>query len=534
MSNFYTDEPIDWMSPDMSDGNGMYMPEGTDSIHNWEYLEPEPEDDAGSWQSGYGVADSVDTPEKIRQLLELIHRQPWEITRAKSFYEQALFMADYSDDAEIVTYMNYFPTYRDMTVAQMRSYFTIRKMWRQGKFPEVSLSYIFVYIYEILMQTGVGSPEDGYEILRELQSAYSASEPKLARYLVPWLKDYVVYYNLQDRFREQFAVENDGDATAAVLADYAKADGKSLLEAVCSLSRYDIRRSTLFRKQPQKACDCTVAVLRAIIPRLEQAMHHHIETLCLGKKAKRQTAMFGNAVFYDPEPVKNAEIYVSPRHRYICRGGLWSKDEYIVNALHVRKSIGALLHEVDSQLRVVLGVKPLLKSGITDVPLREAIHAAVASWAEQERKEELERDAERRRVSIDFSKLGRIRSDAEVVQDKLLEGSDEAEEADKEESADDVGQINQLTPTGPVAQVRSGSRALSPETAFLRIFLSGGDWKQYLRDNHIPEGVMVENINSKAMDDIGDIVLDDDGGGLHLIEDYRENVERMMEADHAS
>lgn len=39
---------------------------------------------------------------------------------------------------------------------------------------------------------------------------------------------------------------------------------------------------------------------------------------------------------------------------------------------------------------------------------------------------------------------------------------------------------------------------------------------------------MVEKINDMAMDNIGDIVLEDDGMGLKLIEDYRADVEQWL------
>ena len=83
-----------------------------------------------------------------------------------------------------------------------------------------------------------------------------------------------------------------------------------------------------------------------------------------------------------------------------------------------------------------------------------------------------------------------------------------------------------MAPTTPAV-----SQAAPPDLAFLRLFLSGGDWRSFLRDHHSPEGVMVEQINDKAMDSIGDIVLEDDGNGLKLIEDYREDVEQWLKED---
>lgn len=534
-ASFYTDEPISPYDNAGSAMAGRSLPEGTDSVHSWDYFAPDEADAARTWLLGNILPDVADAPEKIRMLMGKIRRQPWQITMAKSFYEQAVLMADYKDSAEIVPYMNYFPTYRDMTVSQMRSYFTIRKMWRQGKYPVVSLSYIFVYVYETLMQVGVGTPEEGYEILQELQAAYSPAEPKLERYLRPWLRDYVVYYNLGEHFQEVFAEENRRDALAAVLADYAGADGGALIDAVCSLSRYDMRKGALFAKQPDKARGCAVAVLRAIVPRLEQERHHRFVTLCLGKRVRRQVTMFHNAVFYNPRPVHEAEIQVAPRHRYFCHGGLWSKDEFVADAQDMGRLLGTILREADLQMRVLFDVKPRLLPRPAAEAYRQPIHEAIAAWAEQERKAEAAREAERRRVRIDFSKLGRIRQDAEVVEG-LLDTADAASGAD-----------NVYTPESPEAVPASSAQAVQPLphvqqqsvdegqeekggewSRFLRLFLSGGDWQGYLRKIRVPEGVMVEDINNRMMDEMGDIVLEDDGDGLRLIEDYRADIERML------
>lgn len=187
LDDFYTDEPIDYGQSDSS-GDTDFQTDASedmsyiDSVHNWDYFEPEEDDDELlPWESS-DIAASADMggqPKKIVELLEMIRRQPWQITREKNFYEQALFMANYTDSADIVPFQCYFPVYNDMSVAQLRSYFTIRKMWRQGKFPDVPLSYLFVYVYETLMQIGIHQPEEGYEILQEMLAAYRTTYANL-------------------------------------------------------------------------------------------------------------------------------------------------------------------------------------------------------------------------------------------------------------------------------------------------------------------------------------------------------------------
>ncbi len=530
MDDYYTDEELDFsQSGSLNDDFGM--PEGTDSIHNWDYFEPEDDEPARpsvfeSQRTAY-YSDSI--PEQLRTLLEMIRRQPWQITAGKAFYEQAIFMQDYVDDAEIVGYMNYFPTYRDMTIQQLRSYFTIRHQFRLGKFPDVSLSYIFVYVYETLMKIGVNTAEDGYEILSELNEAYRDSAPKLSRHLTPWLRDYVVYNQLSGHYAEVFASEHKQDEVVRLLAEYAEADCQQLFATVCSLSKYDLRKGALFTKEKARSVDCVVAVLRRLIPVLEKERHHRIETLFVGKRVKRSVPMFTNAVFYDPAPVRNAEVEVSLQHSYLCRSGLWTRDEYVGADKTFGKLLGIILRETDCQLREAFNVKPRLKPEAAAAPYRSLIHGAMVEWQAEEQRRHAAEDAEKRRVSIDYTKLGRIRDDAEVVKDKLLDGIMAEKTVPQQVEATRPQPAERPVEDTPVAaQPTATVSEIDRELHFLRLIFSGGDWKQYLRVIHVPEGVMVENINNELIDVVGDIVLEDDGNGLHLIEDYRVDIEKLL------
>ena len=538
MDRYYTDEDLDFGQDDGwsndFDEESYNLPPGTDSVHNWDYFEPEDDEPEQRFDFGNRQADRYDDrlPAEISALLKMIWKQPWQITAAKSFYEQALFMQDYEDDAEIVGYMGYFPTYRYMTIAQLRSYFTIRKQLRLGKAPDVSLSYLFVYVYETLMRIGVNTAEEGYEILCALNDAYRESEPKLSRYLTPWIRDYVVYNNLSGHFSDVFAKEQEQDRIADVLADYAKCDPQLLFDTICSLSKYDPRHAALFKKFPKETTEAMVQVLRALLPKIEKESHHHLRTLFTGKRVSRSCTMFDNAVFYDPKPVRNVEIAVSPAHRFICRGGLWSYDDYVGIDSRLGKNLCAILRESDRQLREMLGVKPTLPPSKVGEEYCSLIAPILASWQTEEQQRRAAEEAEKRRISIDYSKLGRIRNDAEVVQDKLLDGvaiEEESPEITRPSGGRAATGAAPATNTNAIPNTtKNNVLSESREHHFLRLFLAGGDWKQYLRDIHVPEGVMVENINNEMMDIVGDIVLEDNGDGLHIIEDYKEEVNNVV------
>ena len=69
---------------------------------------------------------------------------------ARVFYEQAMFMKDFEDDyPEHASFSAYFPYYQMLSYEQLRTYFTWRTQVRKGVIDNTSLSYVFLYLYEL-------------------------------------------------------------------------------------------------------------------------------------------------------------------------------------------------------------------------------------------------------------------------------------------------------------------------------------------------------------------------------------------------
>lgn len=76
---------------------------------------------------------------------------------AKIFYRQGMFMKDFEDAyAKTVPYSSYFPSYQMMGYDQLRTFFTWRTQIRQAKVEHISLSYAYLYIYELLNNIEIG------------------------------------------------------------------------------------------------------------------------------------------------------------------------------------------------------------------------------------------------------------------------------------------------------------------------------------------------------------------------------------------
>ena len=504
---YYIDQKIPY------DADGSQAAQSS-NVQNWDYVHPGLPSERGIFS--IKMKGIEDAPPQIRQLVRMFQEEPWSLVRKKSFYEQALHMADYRDNVEIVPFSEYFPVYRSMDIAQLRSYFTIRELLRRGKYPDVPLSYLFVYIYEILMQVGIDSPGKGLEILKNMKHAYAASQPKLIRYLDLWMQDYIVFYGLTDRIGEFFEQEKKEDNLAATLADYRNLSESILFDTVTSISSYRIEKGALFKKHPDEVVRVAARTIKAAVPIYEQRYGHTIEELCLGLKKQSPHPIFASAVFYRPDAPKEKTISISPRRRYVCKGGLWSMDTFREKVFSKKSNpLSLILHETDRRLRISLRKRFAMAAKMSDPEVENIIQQEIDQYLREQVEEALPK------ITVDFSKLTRIRYDADIIRDALLS----EEELEKEELSIDkqpagTKESEQESPTA----MKKESLFSDQEREFLELLVKGGDWKTYLRTIHMPIGVMTDNINEKTMEDIQDILIVDENGGPAVLNDYRDYV----------
>lgn len=181
-------------------------------------------------------------PDRIRKMLEVYDYSILPSRgRAKNFYQQARMMADYDDDyPEFFAFKRFYPTYHDMNTGQLRSYFTWRSKIRQHVFEKTSTSYAFVYIYELLNNIGVDDAQDGYEKLLEFEEKYVRQFGiSIDVYLQDWLKDYVLYYDLDEKIiKQRFASEIKRDHDYEVLHHPEKFTAQELAAVFAKKTTY--------------------------------------------------------------------------------------------------------------------------------------------------------------------------------------------------------------------------------------------------------------------------------------------------------
>ena len=148
------------------------------------------------------------TPPEYTEMRKLaLQRKYIFAPAAEIFYFQAKFMENFTDDFEYHgQFLRSFPTYREMSNLQLRGYFSWRTAVRKGKIEKTCISFVYVYLYELLNLIGVTDPEDAFLKLKNFAEIYSEYDKRVQSTVSKWLIDFAAYYNLDPRALERLGI----------------------------------------------------------------------------------------------------------------------------------------------------------------------------------------------------------------------------------------------------------------------------------------------------------------------------------------
>ena len=355
-----------------------------------------------------------DVPEQIRNM-EIFASSSRAVSCSSEelFYQQGMMMADYDDDFEYYgEYIRYFPTYHQMNVPQLRGYFSWRTKIRKGEIVKTSASFAYVYIYELLNQIGVKSPEDSFFKLKTFWEAYRELDPQINTNVKHWLWDYVVYYNLDRSFLDGLD-DASFDESLMILLNSSSKNPDELFTAICALSSYRIENSKFYHDYSE---DVKKAVCDVFVSLSEFYKKHRKTDLCgklFGTKAHYAYDIFHSAVFFDRIKYRRYDYIVNDIHCYRCRNGQWSCEKYFGNRCK-SKELGMILRTLDSRMRE----KYKYKSPLKPEPLAKQILGIMDKKIDDLLAERKKNTAPS--IELDLSKLADIRKAANITRDKLI------------------------------------------------------------------------------------------------------------------
>ena len=493
------------------------------------------------------------------------YRRPSE---TELFVMQARFMEEWEDDFPFCgSFERYYPTYSMMNDSQLRGYFSWRTRVRHGQVEKTSLSFAFVYIYELINCVGASTPNECFDLLYNFWVKYRELDPEIDRYVKSWLRDFVIYHNLSPALIERFEDTSSEQALIVVrcaegVAGTAAQNAFSkeeLFKALCRLSSYRIEKSRFAQEYPedirQVACDCYFALCLHCAKRRKKGL---IDSW-FGSRSVSSHVMFPAAVFCESGPHGDCLYRVNDAHAYSCRNGRWSGlRNYRTAARNVE--LGAMFATVDRLMRLSVGYGHPLKEYELPKYLHKIVDASVSSWFASRQ------EAERRRVSIDRAQLAGIRSRSAVTREQLLIEEERLEDAqlveeeqfifdrsdhclEQNEPFEDSAlgdpavadsckaeidppaesasvSASDVVKTKPMSELPYG---LSPiEFSYLRAMIA--DNADAARLSEVDsQDLIIDSINEKLFELLGDIAIEFVEGEPKLIEDYRDDLKGALD-----
>lgn len=462
-----------------------------------------------------------------------------------NFYHQGQMVAQYEDDYDqIYELKRYYPDYHSMTLNQLRTYFTWRTQLRQGNFTVSSTSYAYVYIYELLNNIGVKDPNDGYQKLEEFYQRYADNYgSRMIELLHQWMQDYVLYYGLDRQIANRaFADKLDHDRQYHVLLHPDDYDADQLIQIFLDHSPY-LKKCRLYKNKPDAWANVVKLVWQTVMKKQPNAYTQLIATQALTSKY-----FFSGAVFYfrqQPKlreyPIDSERKYQFKDRKYYCQVWYPLKDQ--------QKRLNTFFHELDRLARQKFHLGHPLKPRELDDKILQAISDGLDQYLTQRK------EAQRPKIKINLSDLEQIRSDASTTRDNLLTDEEIADDQVEAESSPE----NQQQPEEdePSEQIYQGQKEdpdefqnfnaavlgdnkpsddtedvpqLSADEHFLLMaLLNKQPYADYLKQHHLMASILVDSINDKLFDVIGDSVIEfDDQDQPQIIEDYEPDLKDLF------
>ena len=454
-------------------------------------------------------------PDRLREMRRLYEygRETAE-ARAKNFYRQAVFMRDYEDDLPWTgDFVCYYPTYHDLSIRQLRGYFTWRTLLRRGVFQPVPASAAYLYVYELLNSVGAATPADAMEKLREFEQGYLDSgigDRRMRSNLRRWMLEFSVLHNLPPEQARQNAdpelVERDEALTVLRFPDaYSDAE---VFSSLCRFGGKKTKSSPVLANDPEHGNKLFAESWRKASAYRREGKD--LFTLCFGEKTSHSWYPLSNVVYYEKSGSKDRDYILDDCRSYRLRRGLWQEESFEKTAFDLSRLQG-FLHETDARLRRYLKTGRFLRENMTDewaVPYIDAV-------IEEDRKARI--NAARPKITIDLSGLEQIRRDALTTRDSLL----------TEEELDDPKQYEE-TAEAPENSEPDDIPLNRVEMRIVRALLEGCETAEIMKENHIMPSVAADAINEALFDEFGDTVVLCEEEKLFLVDDYIDELKQYL------
>lgn len=453
-------------------------------------------------------------------------------------------------ESKEIPFESYWPTFDNLDKRQLKWYFYWREQTLKGNYMDVDLSYIFIFVYELLNYTFTQNAALNVSMLERLNENYRERQPKLPKYLDMWIAD--MLYELGEKElalqmveEEQYIpklynfLQDQSDSLGSISITYWKP----------YISNY--RETTFFSSHKNKV----YKKFKQSIPLLQVAYQEEGKNLLdewFGKRKQRQVRhLYRSAVMgrkYD-----DTHVYIDV---------VYEKDalaDVVTNLFRLAENVVRLETGEKRQIKVAYEMLPndmkekMINARFKTVQKKdEGIKGSkIPEPTKEEKQVEPDKEVEKKDLVFDWEEINQkdkeltdIKNKIEAkengeVESKRKTDMEEHTGNNKSEEEDNVQEpsLKQTVPKSLTNILSDGeedfvefAQSLNKnQREFLSLFEEGElpkeKAKDFAKQNGTMFGVFLSELNELAMEHIEDTLLEEVDDKIAVIKDYEEVID---------
>lgn len=461
----------------------------------------------------------------------------------KLFYLQGTFMDDYVDNYDINVPCNKNnPVYNNLTIYQLRSYFSWRTLIRNKLYKQTEQSYVFLYIYELLNKIGVKNEIDGLNKIIDLWQNYRVFDNSFDKYLSKWVKDYYIINRINIDFNlieEEFPIKNNDnleDISEILIGNY-----ENKLEFLDSISNYHILKSKIMEHKYSFLINLVIPEIFKNLDKYFSENNVSFVNITFGEFKKKYWNVYENAIYFNNKLESDFVFKFKNLETYYRKGNNYYKEMFELSQ-YSKCIVGYILKNIEITLRECLKFSKNLKlnissldelssnaelySIVTDKKFNMIINNTIKKYLIEHKTEinNIITKEKKEEIVIDANKFNEIRKSSSRIQEKLI--VEEENYLEKEEQVE----IEIINSSQDIFK-NLVDNLNTVELDFLKKIVNNeprNNLIDYSKQNNILFEIMIENINKVALETIGDNLIEDNSDEIIIYAEYIDSLKEKL------
>ena len=445
---------------------------------------------------------------------ELIHTSFLRNYSGNDFFVDMLKYASFEGEpAPFVSFDISQPTYTDMNMKQEAWYFYWRSQVRQGIYLETDLTYILLYIYEIINGVGWKIPQIGYECLERIMLEYQNTFPDLDRYVPDWIFDFAQLHGLKHTLslkgRSVYFIPHP---KLNLLIDQYAEDVPfklpfALIELLCN---HSFEKNKFYN-------DGNRALMQEAIPRV----------VALVDAILRKKTQTGFLQTYGPEYPRKQRYHAFEKAHCLRSNKIITVTvkPYTVH-VRLKDQISELARHAENTLREIKGYRSRLRG----IWLDDETAKIITSFLKQEYGQSPLKDVE---ITLNFGAIATLRKESDAVRAALeVEDIDSVENKDqiKIHDAKDVLRFFDMSTLPSELKEVIECLTQSQQKALHTLLTSEHperDLEQIADESMTMPQILLDEINETALQILGDLLIESDQEP-HILDEYIPHLKQAL------